>query len=105
MTPCDFVILNQARRDLLAMAGYIAQDSPQSAVRFRKQYRETIETTCIWPMANRLIDELPGLEGRNLRRAIIKGFPNHLMVYDFDGETVRILRAFHASQEWAERLR
>lgn len=100
----DHVILNQARVDLLALAEYIAQDSPQAARRFMSNYRETIDSVCEWPKSNRLLDDLPGLDGMNLRRAVVKGFPNHLMVYRFDGEKVTILRAFHAAQDWAKRL-
>lgn len=92
-----------ARDELGEMVAYIAKDSPAAALRLQDRARETVAGLLDRPEANRVLD-FPELAGRKLRRAIIKDFPRHLLLYRYDGETVFILRAFHASQDWTKYL-
>ncbi len=94
----------RAEQDLIRLAQHIAQDSPTVAARLIDNTDRTIQDLQAFPESRALI-ALPGLSTPHLRRAVIHGFPNHLLVYSFNGHTVVIERAFHATQDWIRFLR
>lgn len=104
MSARQLILLPTAYDELCSLQRFISDDSPAAGARFFPNVEDATEELLRFPEANRLL-ELPGLEHRRLRRAIIPGFPNHLMIYTIESDTVKIYRAFHAAQDWATQLR
>ena len=100
-TPAFFT--PQSIADLEALQTYIEADSVQQAERFENSVGETVDDLCDFPESRELIRHRK-LIHLNLRRAIIRGFPNHLMVYSYDGDKIVVERAFHGAQDWVKDL-
>jgi toxin ParE1/3/4 len=88
-----------AEQDLRDLVDYIAEKSPQSARRFLQAVEEGL----------RLLADLPGLgspcEFRNpaaadLRFWIVRGFPNHLVIYRPLDDGIEVIRVFHGARDW-----
>ena len=82
-----------ARRDLAAVAEYLQERSPQGARRMIGRIHE----------AARLLGEQPraGKGGREdgTRELVVSGTP-YLLVYEFGGHAVEVLRLLHDAQQW-----
>lgn len=89
--------------DIEGLHRHIEMESPQQAERFEEQVALTIDDLAAFPESRALLRH-HALSNLNLRRSIIRGFPNHLVVYSFDGEGIAIDRAFHAAQDWMKDL-
>jgi toxin ParE1/3/4 len=85
-------------RDLEEIAGYIAEDSPSSSIRFVNQVLELIE---------RLV-ELPGMGAlrdygdsalAGLRVANVPGFRNYGVYYLTTSDAVIVLRVVHGARD------
>jgi len=100
-TPVFFTPL--ALTDIEGLQLYIEGSSTEQAERFEDQIALTINDLAAFPRSRELLRHRR-LSGLNLRRSIIRGFPNHLLVYSYDGQRVVIERAFHAAQDWVQDL-
>ena len=82
-----------ARRDLAAAAEYLQERSPQGARRMIHRIHE----------AAQLLEERPraGKVGREdgTRELVVSRTP-YLLVYEFGGHSVEVLRLLHGSQQW-----
>jgi toxin ParE1/3/4 len=92
------IVQDQAERDLIAHADYIAADNPDAAHRLLSAARSTIA----------LLAELPGIgapresplpELADLRVHPVKGFRKYLICYLPLPDGVMVLRVIHASQD------
>lgn len=97
------VITNQARDDLAGIAGYIAQDSAEQARDFVRKFVETVRDLQLWPESNPLLDD-DRLRQAGLRKATVKKFRNHLLVYRYQAQTLEVLRVYHGAQDWQRQL-
>ncbi len=83
---------SQASKDLIGIARYIAQDSPKRALSFTAEIRNRIEALAHHPTLYRT-GRYPGT-----REMVVH--PNYVVVYQIDGELIRILRVLHSAQRW-----
>jgi plasmid stabilization system protein ParE len=88
-----------AERDLADHVERIARNSPQAARRFVQAVEEGLQ----------LLADMPGLgspcELRNpaagdLRFWIVRGFPNHLVIYRPLADGIAVVRVFYGAQDW-----
>ncbi|KVW81388.1 type II toxin-antitoxin system mRNA interferase toxin, RelE/StbE family [Burkholderia ubonensis] len=84
------VWLPRALKQLLAIAEYIGEDSPEAAVALAQTIRERADTLAAYPLRCRT--------GRvaGTREMVVK--PNYLVIYRVAGDEVQILRVRHARQ-------
>jgi plasmid stabilization system protein ParE len=89
----------RAEAELLAHVERIAGANLDAALRFA----DAVES------ALALIAEMPEMGApqesadprlRGLRKWVLPRFPNYVLFYLFDGETVRLLHVFHAAREY-----
>jgi toxin ParE1/3/4 len=80
------------------LALFIAEDDLEAALRFydavESTYRRIADNPTqyqVYPLAD------PRLAG--VRRAIVEGFPNHLIFYRVDGDMVEIIRVLHGARD------
>ena len=88
----------QARRDIVATALYIAEESPDAARRFLEAVERTIAAVTSMPgigAPRRYRD--PRLEG--LRMIAVTGFEKHLVFYRPDEAGIEIVRVLHAARD------
>ena len=84
--------LEPARADLLSIIEYIADDNPDAAQRVKDDIESKVTRLQDFPRMGR-----PGrVEGT--RELVI--WTNHVVVYDENTISVRILRVLHSAQEW-----
>jgi toxin ParE1/3/4 len=89
--------LRAALRNLDEEAAYIARDDPNAAARTVDRIAITVERLAIHPASGR-IGRVPGT-----RELVVSGTP-YIVPYRVRGETVEILRVFHAARKWPERF-
>jgi len=90
-------------RDIIALAGWIAQDNREAAFRFVEAAEETILS----------LGEMPGkgspkhLRSRrlkNVRSWAVSGFPKHLIFYEFRESEVYVLAVLHGARNYSPLL-
>ena len=89
--------LHAALVNLGAEAQYIAEDSPAAAGRIVVAVTEAVARLPRYPSLGR-----PGRVA-GTRELIVTGTP-YIIPYRVRGETVEILRVFHAARKWPERF-
>lgn len=90
--------------DVLAIAKWIARDSRDAAVRFLAAAEDTIRGLRFMPERG----SLKGWRGKRfsgIRTWSIRGFPNHLVVYEVRPDAVYILAVVHGSQAYQRAVR
>jgi addiction module RelE/StbE family toxin len=87
--------LEPARADLLSIIGYIADDNPDAAQHVKDDIESKVTRLQDFPKMGR-----PGRPGRveGTRELVI--WTNHVVVYDENAISVRILRVLHTAQQW-----
>ncbi len=78
--------------DREAIYDFIEADNPRAALELDEQFSRRADQLMRHPMAGR-----PG-RVPSTRELVIR--PNYVLIYDMDGETVRILRVLHAARQW-----
>lgn len=89
--------LRQALRNLDQEAAYIAQDSPQSAAEFVTHLLASAQMLATHPQMGRP-GRVPGT-----RELVVTRFP-YILPYRVHDQNVEILRVFHTSRKWPQRL-
>lgn len=84
--------LSSAERDLEALTDFIAEDSPQTAIKIFNTIRQPVEKLRTYPLIGR--------EGRveRTRELVVPNLP-YIVVYMVT-EEIRILAVLHASRKW-----
>jgi toxin ParE1/3/4 len=82
----------EASTDREAIYDYIEADNPKAAIKLDEQFAQRAAQLLTHPMIGR-----PG-RVQSTRELVVR--PNFVLVYDIDGEKIRILRALHAAQQW-----
>lgn len=78
---------------------YIAEDSPDSAIRFVQAVHETFSAIAEWPLASPA-HPLRNVLLKGLRKRPIKGFRNHDVFYLVpDDRSIRVIRILHAAMD------
>ena len=67
-------------------------DNPRAAIELDEQFSRRASQLISHPMAGRA-GRVP-----STRELVVR--PNYILIYDMDGETIRILRVLHAAQQW-----
>jgi len=98
-TPVHFTPL--ALADIESLQTYIEASSTEQAERFEINIALTLDDLSAFPKSRERLRH-PRLADLSLRRSIIRGFPNHLIVYSYDGQRILIERVFHAAQDWIQ---
>jgi toxin ParE1/3/4 len=91
----------QARRDLLAAAGWIANENPSAAVALRDAVVAAATRIGLHPRIGALRTELAR---QSIWFLVVSGFP-YVIVYDASREPPLILRVLHGARELPELLR
>jgi toxin ParE1/3/4 len=91
----------QARRDLLAAAGWIAKENPSAAVVLRDAVVAAAIRIGNHPRIGAVRAELAP---QSIRFLVVSGFP-YVIVYDGSREPPLILRVLHGARELPELLR
>jgi toxin ParE1/3/4 len=86
-----------AQRDMDDLVDYIAQNSPETALRVYNTIHQSIDRLAAFPYSGRV--------GRvaSTRELVVPALP-YIVVYDVVGDTVRILSVMHTSRKWLERF-
>jgi toxin ParE1/3/4 len=79
---------HRARRDLLAIGQYIAQDDPAIARRWVSRLRERARAAAVMPMSGRRV---PELERDDIREVLVRGYR---IVYRVREEEIHVLTVF-----------
>jgi toxin ParE1/3/4 len=88
----------RARRDIVASAVYIAEDSPEAARRFLAAIEHTIAAAAAMPgIGAPRRYRSPRLEG--LRMIAVQGFEKHLVFYRPLEPGIEIVRVLHAARD------
>ena len=82
----------QARKDLLSIVEYIAEDSPDSA----DKLADDIQTKAEFLHGNPTLYRI----GRKPGTRELVAHPNYILIYRISGDVVEILRVKHAAQKW-----
>lgn len=91
----------QARRDLLAAAGWIAKENPSAAAALRDAVVAAATRIGNHPRIGAVRAELAP---QSIRFLVVSGFP-YVIVYDGGREPPLILRVLHGARELPELLR
>jgi plasmid stabilization system protein ParE len=91
----------QARRDLLAAAGWIAKENPSAAIALRDAVVAAATRIGNQPRIGAVRAELAP---ESIRFLVVSGFP-YVIVYDASREPPLILRVLHGARELPELLR
>ena len=78
----------QARRDLVAIGRYIAQDQPSAARRWVDKLRQQAQRAVEAPRSGR---KVPEFDREDLREILFRGYR---IVYALRGETIEVLTVF-----------
>ena len=91
----NIVWLARAEHDLDALTDYIAQDSPQAALRIYNTIRQSVERLVSFPQIGRA--------GRveRTRELVIPKLP-YIVVYSIASQEIRILAVLHTSRKWPD---
>ena len=84
-----------AERDLFALVDYIAEDSPQAALRIYETIRTSVNRLATFPNSGRAGRVEP------TRELVIPGLP-YIVVYTIDRQDVKIWAVYHTSRKWPE---
>jgi toxin ParE1/3/4 len=89
--------------DILDLAAYIATDSREQALRFLDAVEHTISSLHYMPGRG----SLKNLRGRlgGVRSWAVRGFPNHLVLYEVRGKVVYVFAVVHGSRRYQKLLR
>ena len=79
---------HRARRDLIAIGKYIAQDDPVRARRWVSRLRERARTAAAMPLSGRRV---PAMEQDDLREVLVRGYR---IVYRVFEEETHVLTVF-----------
>jgi toxin ParE1/3/4 len=93
-----FSIRSQARRDIRGIAIYFAREGrPSIPAKFRNAIEQTLQFLVASPEAGVLC----GFTGnsRELRKWPVHGFPNILIFYRVDGDSLAVVRVLHGSRD------
>jgi toxin ParE1/3/4 len=94
----------RAAEDAESIAGYIAKQSPEAAVRFLLQAEATLEFLAEFPsLGERFPIDIPELA--DLRVSRVKGFPNHLIFYNDHPAAIEVVRILHGAMDIETELR
>ena len=90
--------------DIIGLADFIARDSLDAALRFFDATETTISGLSEMPEkgSRRDFDD-PALA--NLRSYAIAGFPNHLIFYEFNPQTLLVVAVLHGARDLPDALR
>lgn len=92
------VVKAAARRDLLRHASYIADRSPEAALRFLDCSRETFERLARFPsLGSRYRPIVPRLSG--LRRFRVRSFADYLVFYRTSEGGIEVIRVIHGARD------
>jgi toxin ParE1/3/4 len=89
--------------DILDLATWIARDSRESAFRFLDAVEQTISSLRRMPRKGSLKQFRAPLDG--VRTWAVRGFPNHLIVYEARPTTVYVFAIVHGSRNYQRTLR
>jgi plasmid stabilization system protein ParE len=81
-----------ARQDLLSIIGFISDDNPEAAQRFKNEIEARIADLASHPKMYKA--------GREAGTREMVVYPNYVVVYRENTETVIILRILHAARQW-----
>ena len=81
-----------ARMDRASLYDYIEAENPRAAVELDERFDRRAGQLATNPMIGR------AGRVRNTRELVVR--PNHVLVYDIDGDTFRILRVLHGARQW-----
>lgn len=84
----------EAEQDRDSIYDRIEAENPPAAVELDMRFDRRAEQLVGHPLIGRA-GRVPGT-----RELVVR--PNYLLVYDIDGDTVRILRVLHAAQQWPQ---
>jgi toxin ParE1/3/4 len=87
----------KARNDLYSVEKYISRDNPTAAVETVLNIIETVESLSTFTQIGR-----PG-RVPDTRELVIPSLP-FIVPYRVDSSTIVILRVYHTSRKWPERL-
>lgn len=91
------IISAPAKEDLYSIAEYIAQRSPEAAVRLLKQFRQKFELLASFPLLGRERNDIAiGI------RCFVMG--KYLIFYQPHDDTLEIWRIRHSAQDLADLL-
>ncbi len=98
------IIRPAAQAEIDQQADYLAQHAGEAtAYRFLAAIAETLGVLARTPgLGAPWISDHPRLQG--IRRRQVAGFPNHLLFYRHDDQTIEVLHLYHGRQEIAGRL-
>jgi toxin ParE1/3/4 len=89
-----------ARRDVLAIADYIAADNPDAAMRFIEAVRDGEQALLAMPgTGSSRSYRNPALEG--MRMALVPGFRAYLIFYRPIAAGIEIIRILHGARDLA----
>jgi toxin ParE1/3/4 len=90
-------------QDILDLATWIARDSRATALRFFNSLEETIAGLRLMPAKG----SLKQLRGRlaGVRTWSVRGFPNHLIVYEVRPHEVYVFAIVHGSRRYQQLIR
>jgi toxin ParE1/3/4 len=91
-------ILPAADADVDELAVFIAEDDLEAGLRFYDAVEATYRRIAENPKQYQIYPlDHPRLV--SVRRAIVEGFPNHLIFYLVDGDMVEIIRVLHGARD------
>lgn len=88
-----------AEQDLIRHVEHIAQNSPKSARRFLQAAEDAFERLAFLPGLGTLCEFRNPLVG-DLRFWVIRGFPNHLIIYRPLDNGIEVVRVLHGARDW-----
>ena len=88
----------QALKNLDEIAAYIEIDNPKAAHEFLTSVFESVDQLALLPALGR--------PGRVLgtRELVISRYPSYIVPYRIRGNTVEVIRVFHAKRQWPTTL-
>lgn len=89
---------------ILELALWIAKDSREVATRFFEAVEEAVFSLRTIP-GRGSPKELQSPRLANVRSWAVRGFPNHLILYEIRGEDVFVLAIVHGAREYSGLLR
>ena len=90
--------------DLISIAKWIARDSREAAVRFLVAAEDTLRGLRNLPQRGSLKD-WRGERFAGVRTCAIRGFPNHLVVYEVRPDAVYVFAIVHGSRSYQRLVR
>lgn len=87
----------RARKGLLDIAAYIAQDNPTAARQTVDRIRDVVAELSAYPHMGR-VGRIDGT-----RELVIAGTP-YIVAYRVRGQSLRVLAVVHASRQWPRTL-